>query len=267
MRQPMDFAGKWVLVTGASSGLGEEMAHQLAAAKANLMLVARRVDKLEALCQTLIAEHGIDCRVLAADLSKADEITALHQAANAIGPVYGLILNAGITHFGRHVDLSWQGAETLIATNVSAIAHLVDCFLPAMRHRADGSGILMVSSMAGLVPVPLQAAYSGSKAFVCNFGQALAEEMKTEPVSVTVYCPGGIATPMSLESDLKYFSNTPFLQDVKSCAAEGLKAFRERRVLFVPGTLNRLQLLGTRLAPRSLVNWITHKTYQRALGQ
>lgn len=262
----MSFKGRWVLVTGASSGLGEAMAKQLAAEQAHLMLVARRADKLEALKDELQQQHGIDCRVLVADLAQENEIERLHREAEAIGPVYGLILNAGITHFGPHTDLSWSGMEQLLSTNVTSVVHLIERFLPAMRARADGSGIMLVSSLGGLIPVPLQALYSGSKGFVCNFGLALAEELRKEAVSVTVYCPGGIETPMSLDSQLKFFKNTPFMQDVDSCAADGLSAMRKRHSLFVPGFLNRAQLFATRLAPRSLVNRLTHNTYLRALN-
>ena len=125
--------------------------------------------------------------------------------------------------------------------------------------------MLLVASMAGLMPTPFQAAYAGSKAFLVQFGQALAQELRGRRVSVTVYCPGGIDTAMTRDSGLRFFSNTPFLQDVGSCAAEGLAALRERRTLYVPGTLNRLQVFMARFAPRALIARVAHDAYRRAL--
>lgn len=261
----MNFRDRWILVTGASSGLGEEMARQLAAAGAHLVLVARRRERLAQLQTELEAAHGTRCLVVAADLSQPQDIERVFTEASARADIHAVILNAGITHFGRHQELCWQQVNDLIATNVTGLLHLAHYFLPGLLARNDGGGLLLVSSMAGLVPTPYQAAYSGSKAFLCNFGQALAQELGGHDVSVTVFCPGGIDTAMTRNSKLDYFTGTPFLQSVEDCAADGLAALRERRPLHVPGRLNRLQLFLTRLAPRPLVARLTRDTYRRAL--
>lgn len=265
--QDMQFRNRWVLVTGASSGLGEAMARQLAAGGAHLVLVARRRERLAQLQSRLEAAHGTRCHVIAADLSRPEEIARVHAEASALADIHAVILNAGITHFGRHADLDWAQVHDLVATNVTGVLHLAHLFLPDLIARNDGGGLLLVSSMAGLLPTPFQAAYSGSKAFLCNFGQALSQEVRGHDVSVTVFCPGGIDTAMTRGSRLDYFSDTPFLQDVDACAADALAALRARRPLYVPGRLNRLQLLLTRLAPRALVNRITHDAYRRALDK
>jgi short-subunit dehydrogenase len=265
--QNMEFKGRWVLVTGASSGLGEEMARQLAAEGANLVLVARRYERLALLRAELERQHGVQCRVISADLSLPDDIERVHAEVAAGVDIYAVILNAGVTHFGRHDQLAWRQVNDLIATNVTGVLHLAHLFLPDLIARKQGGGLLLVSSMAGLLPTPFQAAYSGSKAFVSHFGQALAQEVRGREVSVTVFCPGGIDTAMTRDSKLNYFSDTPFLQSVEDCAADGLNALRTRKKVFVPGTLNRLQLFMTRFAPRAFVNRITHDAYRRALDE
>lgn len=263
--QAMDFRNRWVLVTGASSGLGEEMARQLAAAGAQLMLVARREERLRKLARELEAAHGTRSVLITADLAWPDEVERVYQEARAAGDVYAVILNAGITHFGRHLDLDWKQVDALLATNVNSVLHLAHRFLPDLVARGDGGGLLLVASMAGLMPTPFQAAYAGSKAFLVQFGQALAQELRGRAASVTVYCPGGIDTAMTRDSGLRFFSNTPFLQDVGSCAAEGLAALRQRRTLYVPGRLNRLQVFMARFAPRALIARVAHDAYRRAL--
>lgn len=263
--QAMNFRGRWVLVTGASSGLGEEMARQLARDGAHLILVARRLERLAALKAGLEQAHGIQCVTLAADLSRAGDVERVYREAAQAAEVYAVILNAGITHFGPHLDLDWQHVSDLIATNVTGVAQLAHRFLPDLIARDQGGGVLLVGSMAGLMPTPFQTAYSGSKAFLSHFGQALAQELRGRNVSITVFCPGGIDTAMTRDSKLRYFSNTPFLQPVQDCAADGLAALRRRQTLFVPGGLNRLQVFMARFAPRGLVARVAHDAYRRAL--
>lgn len=265
--QAMNFKGRWVLVTGASSGLGEEMARQLAREGAHLILVARRLDRLAALKAELEQAHGNRCVTLAADLSRAEDVERVYREASLAGDVYAVILNAGITHFGPHLELEWQQVNDLIATNVTGVVHLAHRFLPDLISRDQGGGVLLVGSMAGLMPTPFQTAYSGSKAFLSHFGQALAQELRGRNVSVTVFCPGGIDTAMTRDSKLSYFSNTPLLQSVQDCAADGLSALRRRQTLFVPGGLNRLQVFMARFAPRGLVARVAHDAYRRALDK
>lgn len=263
----MNFGSQWMLVTGASSGLGMEMARQLACEhRANLILVARRLENLNLLKAELEQSAGIRCHVIAADLSVQADVDRVFEEAISVGDVHGVILNAGVTYFGRHRDMEWSAFQNLLATNVSSVVRLVSLFVPYLAEKRQQGAIMIVSSVASLLPVPYQAAYAGSKAFVTNFAQSLGQELRGEKISVTVFAPGGIDTEMTRGSKLRYFENTVFLQDVKSCAKEGLQAMQSRRSLHVPGALNRTQLLLSRFIPRNLSASIARNAYRKALG-
>lgn len=262
----MDFASRWVLVTGASSGLGREVASQLARQhKANLILVARRAEPMQILKAELEKETGVQCCIIVADLSCPEDVERVYHESLAAGDVYGVILNAGVTHFGRHLDLEWGTFEKLLATNVTSVIRLVSLFTPYLIKKNQSGGIMLISSMASLVPVPYQAAYAGSKAFITNFAQSFYQELHQEAVSLTIFAPGGISTEMTHNSKLRYFENTALLQDVASCAAEAINAMQERRYLYVPGVLNRVQLFFSRFVPRKVLGFITRTAYQKAL--
>lgn len=263
----MNFGSRWIVVTGASSGLGMEMACQLAHQhKANLILVARRLDNLTALKSELEKKEGIRCHVIAADLSLPTDMDRVYEESIKVGDVYGVILNAGVTYFGKYLDMDWGTFQKLLATNVTSVVRLMNLFVPYLIRQQQGGGVMVVSSVASLLPVPYQAAYAGSKAFVTHFTQSLRQELRGESVSVTVFAPGGIDTEMTRGSKLRYFENTVFLQDVQSCARDGLQAMQARNALYVPGSLNRIQLFFTRFIPRNLVAFIAQSAYRKALG-
>jgi short-subunit dehydrogenase len=267
MNANLSVAGRWVLVTGASSGLGRELARQLAAVhKANPILVARRAARLLELKTQLEREHGVQCRVVQADLAKPDDVERVYAESIRDAEVYGAILNAGVTYFGRHRDLAWPELENMLATNVTSVVRLVSLFVPYLIERNQGGGILVVSSLAGVLPVPYQAAYAGTKGFVTQFGQSLIEELRGENVSLTVFCPGGIATEMVETSGLSAgFEGPAVLQDVQSCAAMALRGFARREPLPVPRLSNQALLFLTRFLPRSLVRRISGRIYRDAL--
>lgn len=262
----MNFQNKWVLITGASSGLGYAMAENLAKKhKANLILVARRLEKLEALKTKLETNYQVQCKTISADLTIDADIKRVYEASTAEVDVYAVILNAGITYFGEHLALDWSLFETMLNTNVKSLVQLTHLFTPYLLAKQQKGGIMFVSSMAGLVPVPYQAAYSGTKGFITNFGMSLHQELAKTGVSLTVYSPGGIDTELTKNSKLDYFSDTGLLQTAEECADDGIQAFRSRKMLTVPGFMNQTQILLSRFAPKKLLTTITAVAYKKAL--
>lgn len=264
----MDMKGRWVLVTGASSGLGREIAKDLAARHgANVVLVARREDRLQALRQELEGQAGVQARVVAADLADGEAVDRVFREATSGCDVYGVVLNAGITHFGHHRDLPWERFEALLHTNVTSTVRLVSHFVPYLIERDQGGGLMLVTSMTGLVPTPYQTAYSASKAFLTTFGQGLYHELADENVSLTTFAPGGITTEMTLGNGLHdAFGDSLQMMDAAVCARAAVDAMMARRYLAVPGLFNRLQLLLPRLFPRKLVGTVVAQAYKKAIA-
>jgi len=265
--KPMNFAGRWVLVTGASSGLGREMARILAREhRANLILVARRGARLRELGRELEASVGVRVHVIEADLSREADVDRVFAEAIGLGDVYGVILNAGVTHFGEHRDLSWEGFQSMLATNVTSAVRLTSLFVPYLVKEGSGGGILLVSSMAGLMPVPYQSAYSGTKAFLVNFGRGLWHELHGTRVSITTFAPGGIATELTESSGLgQHFKSSVTIMPAEECARSALQGFVKRKYLHVPGWFNRLAAFLSRFLPQRLLVGAVGAEYRKAL--
>lgn len=265
MATHLDVSQQWVLVTGASSGLGHEIAWQLASVhKARLILAARSVDKLNALRDKVEAIGG-ECQVLQTDLSKPENYGAIFQQLEAYS-IKAAVLNAGVTYFGEDRQLDWHSFETMLHTNVSSVVFGVRWFNEYFEsHNIDGA-TLVVGSMAGLTPVPYQSAYSGSKAFLSHYCQSLQQEISNKPYSLGFFAPGGIDTEMNSGSGLdQYFKDSFFIQSVESCASDAITTLLKRKPLYVPRLSNRLQVLMVKLLPRILVNRFTAVTYRKAL--
>ena len=255
----LDVRGKWVLVTGASSGLGRELAIQLARDHgAHVAITARREERLNALAAEL-ETFGVQVNILPADLADKKQLSQLIRDVSELNP-HAAILNAGVTYYGHHLEMPEETLAALLQTNIRSIVRLSEGLVPSLK--VEGGGLMLVSSVAGIVPLPYQAAYSGTKAFMLNFGLALAEELRGS-VSVTVFAPGGIATEMLGKSglDKKFSAQHPGLMPVERCAALALTALQERRTLYVPGRLNKLNVLAARLLPRTLLSRISARLY------
>lgn len=259
----MDFRGKWVLVTGASAGLGRELCKQLALEHgANLIISARRAQKLDEL-KAELEPKGVSVVCITADMSKHDDVDRLLKEATAGRQVYGAILNAGATHFGHHHQLPWEEFLSLLQLNVTANVRMATELVAHMKQHRLGGGLMLVSSMSGVMPVPYQSAYSGTKAFLNSFGMALAHELEGHPLSLTVFAPGGIQTEMT--SGDRFSTLTKWLAPVGVTATAGLEAMKKRRLLAVPGFLNQLGLFAFRFVPRSFAIGQLASTYRKAL--
>lgn len=268
MPSSLEFRGRHVLITGASSGLGLEMARELARDHgAHLVLVARRRDRLEALRDELEKKYGTRSVVIAADMTRPEDVERVFREATEGREVYAAILNAGVTFFGNALDITPGELDALLQTNVTSTVRLTNAFVRYLIEKKNGGGVMLVSSVAGVSPLPFQAAYAASKAFLNSYGQALAEEVRASGVSVSVFVPGGIDTEMMVKSGLTSSSKslTAFLMPVVRCAHLALEGFRRRKVFFVPGPFYQVTALVSRLAPQSIVTRQAGNIYRGSL--
>jgi hypothetical protein len=260
----MQLKGRWVLVTGASAGLGKAFASQLARQhEANLVLVARRKDRLEALAKELRAEAGVEAVAIAGDLSRIEDVDRVIAEATAGRQLTAVVLNAGVTHYGHFHELSWTDFQTMLHTNVSAVVRMTTELVPHLEKDPGGGGILLVSSMQAFTPVAFQTAYSGTKAFVATFGMAMWHELEGRNVSITTYIPGGIETEMTAGE--KFAPLRGWLANVDDVAKLGIKAMRLRRFLTIHGLENRLGNVLFRFLPRKFVSGQLAAVYRGAM--
>jgi len=217
--------GKTALITGASSGIGKEMARIHAQRGGDLVLVARSQDKLEALKQELEGEYGISATVIVGDLTQLATVDAVYDQVKAAGiEVDYLVNNAGFGGHGLFHERDWEADLAMINLNVIALTALTRKFLPGFVARNSGR-VLNVSSTASLMPGPLQAVYFATKAFVTFLSNAIAEELRETDVTVTALLPGATATGFAATSGMdktNLFSKTATAESVAFDGYEGM---------------------------------------------
>jgi short-subunit dehydrogenase len=252
-----------VLITGASSGIGQEFARLFARGRTDLVLVARRRDRLEHLADELTLQHRIEAAVITADLAEPDAPARIQGEIEVRGlTVDVLVNNAGFGARGRFADLDGQRQLDMIAVNVKALVELTRRFLPAMTLRRRG-GILNVGSQAGFIPGPEMAVYYATKAFVLSFTEALAEELRGTGVRVSVLAPGPVATEFAQAAGMT--SSRLFelrAADAAAIARAGYDGFRRGRVIVIPEITGRLGVGAVRLMPRSVVRRLIHAVHR-----
>lgn len=242
------------LVTGASSGIGRELARVCAAHGHDLVLVARRQATLEALATELRSEHGVMATVMATDLSTPNAARALVDGLHGAGIRVDLLLNnAGFDVYGYFHETDLATELAMIQVNLVALTQLTKLVLADMR--AQGSGrILTVGSTGSFIPSPLNAVYAATKAYVLSFSEALAEELRGTPVSVTALCPGATRTGFQARAGIGQVRLVRWgMMNATTVAEAGYRAMMAGRRVVVPGLVNNLSVLGIRLLPRSLM--------------
>lgn len=266
--KPLQLRNAWVLVTGASSGLGQTMARQLARDyHANLIVTARRLERLEALRDELTDAHGIEVVCIPADLSVEADVERLFEEATTGREVYGVILNAGTTHYNTFVETPPEQVRTMIDTNLTSLVRLTQLFVPYLIEKGTG-GVLLVSSMASIMPaMPYQAIYGGTKAFVTSFGCALSHELKAARtgVSLTVFTPGGIKTELLEKYDLgeKFNPDSFTIMPVEPCARVALKAWHKRKRMQIAGWPNHVGAWLARVLPRRMLTTLLANAFKK----
>ncbi len=244
--------GKWALITGASAGIGRALAEQLAAGGTNLVLTARRADRLQKLAAELSARHQVQTEVFVADLVRPEAPGEIHAfTARKNIEVELLINNAGFGAYGHSHELPVEKMLDMIQVNCSAVVHLTRLYLPAMVARRHGD-VLIVGSTASFQAVPFLAVYSATKSFDLLFAQAVAEEVREFGVRVCALCPGSTETEFQ---QVAQEPDRPFrvAETAEKVARVGLEALARGKSYVVSGAMNRILLETERLAPRGFV--------------
>lgn len=244
------------VVTGASAGIGRELARALAAEGHDLVLVARSRERLEALAEELVEAHGVSARALPADLAEegAPAAVARRVEAEEGRPVDTLVNNAGLGTYGPFADTPLEETLTVVRVNVTALTGLTRLFLPGLIERGRGR-ILNVASTAAFQPGPGMAVYYATKAYVLHFSEALATELRNTGVTVTCLCPGPTKTEFQARAEMEAsgIARDAWLMDAADVARAGIRGMLRGKRLVLPGLVNKLGAFATRLAPRGAV--------------
>ena len=259
----MDFTNDTALITGASGGIGEEFAVQLAAGGANLVLVARRAEKLAELHDTLVAKHpGITVDVIAEDLAVPGSGAELEEKVRGLGRTIDVLINnAGVGLHSKFVDQAPEPNAAQIQLNCGTLVDLTARFLPAMVQRGHGV-VINVASTAAFQPTPGMAVYGASKAFVLSYTEALWQESRGTGVKVLALCPGATET--------EFFARTgeEFLTDGRQTAQEvvntALGALDKSSPTVVSGWKNSLLAAGYRVTPRRVMLAVSERLLKSA---
>ena len=253
------------LITGASSGIGREFARLAAKDGRDVVLVARRADRLEDLARELTQRFGVAARAVAADVGDpASPARILRDVTEQRGEVDLLVNAAGLGVHGFFAETPLERELETIRVNVDALTELTKLFLPGMLGQRRGV-IVNVASTAAFQPGPLMAVYYATKAYVLSFTEALAEELRGTGVTATALCPGPTITEFQKHAgmeDTPLFRG-PLVLDAATVARAGYEgAMRGKRVV-VPGLANRVLSFGARIGPRRLATRIARKLQEK----
>ena len=244
------------LITGASAGIGEEFARQLARRGSDLILVARRKDRLEKLAEEIpTTAHVIECDLGSEAAKLPDKVAKLGIAVDL------LINNAGFGTRGRFLELDPEREAEIVRVNCEAIVTLTHAFLPAMVERRRG-GLITVASTAGMQPLPYETTYGASKAFAISFMEALSMELRGTGVRCLVVNPGPVKTEWQQVAG--YDENTrtmPGIISAEECAADALRAYDRGKRSVIPGRLFPWVMRGT-VAPKPIKLRVTERIYR-----
>lgn len=252
------------IVTGASSGIGAEIARELAARGLNVTLVARREDRLRSLAEELGREHGVRAETVAADIASDEGRVGLFEEIDSRGrDVDVLVNNAGFGSAGRFQSLDGDKETLMVRTNCEAVVALCARYVPPMVDRGRGA-VLNVGSIAAYQPLPYQATYSATKAFVLTFSEALSADLHGTGVQVTALCPGPVPTEFEEKAGIgDDWEGIPgfVLTSPEHNAAAAVSGMEKGRRVVVPGPLNQVTSVAGHYTPRSVVLGLVRRFY------
>jgi short-subunit dehydrogenase len=262
-------AKQWqrALITGASSGIGDGFARKLAAAKTDLVIVARRVERLKQLARELKADYGVDVEVLPADLSDPEARGRVEdRLRSSSSPIDLLINNAGFTIRGKFAELDIDRKTEEVVVDVVAVVRLTHAALQPMIERGRG-GIINVSSFTSYFPTATLATYSAGKAFVTAFTEAVSEELRGTGVVISALCPGATPTEFGDTAELNMTKMGLPVTSVESVVDAGLKGVDRGQVIVIPGLVYQVSATTSRLMPKWVLRRSAGMTARMAGGR
>ncbi len=248
-------SNKTALITGASSGIGLELARTFAKNNTDVLLVARSKNKLQDISTALSQEHGVKVHILAKDLSAMGAGSEVYEwcKTNNVTINY-LINNAGFGDFGMFAESNWEKQLQMINLNITALTHLCRLFIPDMISRKEGR-IMNVASTAAFQPGPTMAVYFATKAYVLHFSEAIGNELTGTGVTVTALCPGATESGFQAAADMEdsKLVNGKKLPTSAEVAQYGYNSMMQGKAVAIHGTLNYIMANSVRFSPRSAV--------------
>jgi short-subunit dehydrogenase len=257
------------LITGASAGIGEAFAREFASHGFDLVLVARRTEKLEAIARELAAVHDVDVVIRVCDLLDADAAQALFDDCGGLD-VDVLVNNAGLMYHGSFCEQDLTGIDGIVQLNIASLTRLSRLFLQPMLEKKSGR-ILNVASTTGFKAGPTVAVYAASKAYIISFTEALAEELRGTGVYATAFCPGSTDTSMLVSSFGEDLRTDPvgslLMMSTTDVARAGFKACMAGEVISIPGLANNIINSIGRLQPRWMSRRVQSYLYKKLLDE
>jgi len=260
MSTPNDFRGKWALITGASAGIGANIARELASHGAKIILTARRRERLDQLAAELAARHNTETRIVIADLNDPAAPQQIYNATEGAGIVVDILINnAGLGHYGEFYKLEAEQEYSMVRVNCEAVVRISRLFIPRMVERRRG-WMLVVASTASFQPIPYNAVYAATKAFDRFFALALAAEVERFGIKITTLCPSTTETEFfDVSGGGGVFRRLAGLQSADEVARKAVVALARGKRTIVPNFKGALGAFAVRLAPTRRVTSILEK--------
>ena len=255
------------MITGASSGIGLELAHLFANDGYRTVLVARNRGALRTLGDELQSRYGVEVRISPKDLAHPASPLELYQELQEAGLVLDVLVNnAGFGGSGPFLKTDWNHEAEMIQVNIVALTHLTKLFLPQIRAR-EGK-VLNVASVAAFLPGPYMNVYYATKAYVLHFSEALAEELKGTGTTVTCLCPGPVETGFQKRAGTgsSQMMRSPLLVNVRDVARAGYEGMKQGKRVVIPGWKNNLMIQSLRGSPRGTATRMVSRMHEKKKG-
>ncbi len=264
---------EYALITGASSGIGYELAKVFARNGFNLILVARNLGRLEAVAQELTRDHMTECHVISADLSLMGGVEEVYRRVHEKDLTVSVLVNdAGVGTYGLFRQTDFEMEAQMINLNIVGLTYLTKLFVKEMVENGSGR-ILNVASVVGLWPVPRMSVYAATKAYVISFSQSLASEVKGTGVQVSVLCPGAVDTSFLKSGEKEARSSRPGLvlrvlgrmrhMDAATVAAVAYRDMMKNKRVIVPSAFFRVFRVTMKFMPQGLVSDLRERSHRR----